>query len=80
LVTKFALPDVLALALGAGVAGTAAAGGDELDGEVDVCAIALVNAKALTAAAAMILLNMSASLGAIFANGFTVAGGEPASS
>jgi hypothetical protein len=59
-VTKFALPDVLALALGAGVAGTAAAGGDELDGDV-VCAIALVNAKALTAAAAMILLSMSAS-------------------
>jgi hypothetical protein len=69
---------MLALALGAGVAGVAAAGGDELDGDVD-CAIALVNAKALTAAAAMILLNMSASLGANFANGFAVADGKPAS-
>src|SRR5437868_5728693 len=59
--TKCALPAApVLLALGAGVAGVVvAAGGVEVDGVepaggVVVCAIALVNASVLTAAAAMI--------------------------
>jgi hypothetical protein len=50
-----------------GVDGEVAAGGEDVDGEasfcVDVCASALVNASALTAATAMTCFNMSASWG-----------------
>src|SRR3954454_12217433 len=84
--TKWALPAALVLlALGAGVAGVlVAAGGVVVDGVepaggVVVCAIALVNARVLTAAAAMIVLSMSASCGADFAKSVTVAGSLPAS-
>src|SRR5215212_5762207 len=73
LVTNCALPAALVLlALGAGVGGVlVAAGGVVVDGVdpaggVVVCASAVVNARVLTAAAAMIVLSMCASCGADF--------------
>jgi hypothetical protein len=64
---------LVALALGAGVEGAAAVGGVAGLGAgavgVVVCASALVNAKPLTAATAMILLSMCASCGRLCEEG-----------
>jgi hypothetical protein len=83
LVTKWALPAgavVVALALGDEVDGAAAVGGVVglvVDGAGVVCASALVNAKPLTAATAMILLSICASCGRSCEEGLT--GGKPVS-
>ena len=61
---------LVVLALWPELDGAVALGVVEVEGAVLVCAMALVKARVLTAAAAMILLSMSASLGANFANGF----------